>query len=208
VPRHPGVTSALGCVIADVRHDFVRTVNRALDDLDVGVLAADMRQMAQDGAALVEGAKVQLVGCDTIVELDMCYVGQTHTVAVPISQNLSAAAIRAAFEACYRAAYGRLLEGIAMRVLNLRVAVVGRRPKLDLIGLAPQPGGRLADAQRGTRRIYVDGGFAEAPVYARLALPTGAVIPGPAILEQPDTTIFIDPDLAGSIDRFGNVILA
>jgi len=76
-----------------------------------------------------------------------------------------------------------------------------------VIGLAPKPGGSLAAAQHGTRRIYVDGGYAEAPVYARLALPVGAVVPGPAILEQADTTIFIDPDLDGTIDRFGNVIV-
>jgi N-methylhydantoinase A len=207
IPRHPGVTSALGCVIADVRHDFVRTVNRLLDELDVAALGADVQRLAREGAALVEGAKVKLTGCDTIVELDMSYLGQTHTVAVPLAGTLDAAAIRAAFEARYRAAYGRLLEGIAMRVLNLRVAVVGRRPKLDLAGLAPKPGGSLAVAQRGTRRIYVDGSHAQAPVYARLALPVGAVVPGPAILEQPDTTILIDPDLAGSVDRFGNVII-
>jgi N-methylhydantoinase A len=207
IPRHPGVTSALGCVIADVRHDFVTTVNRLLDEVDVAALGADVRRLAREGTALVEGAKVKLTGCDTIVELDMSYVGQTHTVAVPLAGTLDAGAIRAAFEARYRAAYGRLLEGIAMRVLNLRVAVIGRRPKLDLIGLAPAPGGSVAAAQRGTRRIYVDGGYADAPVYARLVLPTGAVVAGPAILEQPDTTIFIDPGLAGSVDRFGNVIL-
>jgi N-methylhydantoinase A len=207
IPRHPGVTSALGCVIADVRHDFVMTVNRLLDEVDVAALGADVRRLALDGAALVEGAKVQVAACDTIVELDMSYVGQTHTVAVPLAGALDAAAIRAAFEARYRAAYGRLLEGIAMRVLNLRVAVIGRRPKLDLMGLAPKPGGTVAAAQRGTRRVYVDGGYAEAPVYARLDLPAGTVVPGPAILEQPDTTIFIDPELAGSVDRFGNVIL-
>jgi N-methylhydantoinase A len=207
IPRHPGVTSALGCVIANVRHDFVTTVNRLLNELDVAALGADVRRLAREGAALVEGAKVQLTGCDTIVELDMSYVGQTHTVAVPLVGALDVGAIRAAFEARYRAAYGRLLEGIAMRVLNLRVAVVGRRPKRDLIGLAPKPGGSVASAQRGTRRVYVDGNYAEAPIYARLALPAGAVVPGPAILEQPDTTIFIDPGLAGSVDRFGNVIL-
>jgi N-methylhydantoinase A len=208
IPRHPGVTSALGCVIADVRHDFVTTVNRLLEELDVAALGADVRRLAREGAALVEGAKVQLADCETIVELDMSYVGQTHTVAVPLAGALDAAAIHAAFEARYRAAYGRLLEGIAMRVLNLRVAVVGRRPKLDLIGLAPKPGGSVAAAQRGTRRIYVDGGFTQAPVYARLELPVGAVIPGPAILEQPDTTIFIDLGLVSSVDRFGNVVLA
>jgi N-methylhydantoinase A len=208
IPRHPGVTSALGCVIADVRHDFVTTVNRLLDELDVAALDADVRRLAREGAALVEGAKVKLTGCDTIVEVDMSYVGQTHTVAVPLAGTLDVAAIRTAFEGRYRAAYGRLLEGIAMRVLNLRVAVVGRRPKLDLIGLAPKPGGGVGAAQRGTRRVYVDSDYAEAPVYTRLDLPAGAIIPGPAILEQPDTTIFIDPGLVGSVDRFGNVVLA
>jgi len=208
IPRHPGVTSALGCVIADVRHDFVTTVNHLLDEVDIAALGADVRRLAQQGAVLVEGAKVKLTGCDTIVELDMSYVGQTHTVAVPLIGKLDAGAIRTAFEARYRAAYGRLLEGIAVRVLNLRVAVIGRRPKLDLAALAPARGGSVAAAQRGSRRIYVDGGYAEAPVYARLALPVGAAVPGPAILEQPDTTIFIDPDLAGTVDGFGNVILA
>jgi N-methylhydantoinase A len=183
-------------------------VNRLLDELDAGALAADQRRLAREGAALVEGSQVQFTGRDTIVELDMSYVGQTHTVAVPLTGPLDVASIRAAFEARYRSSYGRLLEGIAMRVLNLRVAVVGRRPKLDLLRLAPRASGSIATAQRGTRRIYVDGRFAEAKVYARLDLPVGAVIPGPAILEQPDTTIFVDPDLAGSVDRFGNVILA
>jgi N-methylhydantoinase A len=208
IPRHPGVTSALGCVIADVRHDFVTTVNRLLGEVDVAALGAHVRRLAQEGAALVESAKVKFTGCDTVVELDMSYVGQTHTVAVPLAGKLDAGAIRAAFEARYRAAYGRLLEGIAMRVLNLRVAVIGRRPNLDLAALAPTGSGSVAAAQRGTRRIYVDGRYMEAPVYARLALPADAVIPGPAILEQPDTTIFVDAGLVGAVDRFGNVILA
>jgi N-methylhydantoinase A len=208
IPRHPGVTSALGCVIADMRHDFVLTVNRLLDALDVDTLAADVQRLAREGTALVESSQVQFTGCDTLVELDMSYVGQTHTVAVPIAGALDAASICAAFEARYRAAYGRLLEGIAMRVLNLRVAVVGRRPKLDLMRLAPRKDGSIAAARRGTRRVYVDGGFADAPVYARLDLPAGAAVAGPAMLEQPDTTIFIDPGLVGTLDRFGNVILA
>lgn len=209
IPRYPGVTSALGCVIADMRHDFVLTVNRLLDELDVDALAGDLQRLAQEGAALVERSQVQFTGRDMVVELDMSYVGQTHTVAVPLAAGaLDAAAIHAAFEARYRTAYGRLLEGIAMRVLNLRVAVIGRRPKLDLMRLAPRKDGSIAAAKRGTRRVYVDGGFADAPVYARVDLPAGAVVAGPAMLEQPDTTIFIDPGLVGTLDRFGNVVLA
>ena len=92
-------------------------------------------------------------------------------------------------------------------MLNLRVAVIGRRPKLDLIRLAPPAGTDLAAARRGTRKIFVDGAFVDAPIYARFDLPAGAVIKGPAILEQPDTTILVDPGLEGRVDRFGNVIL-
>ena len=215
VPRYPGITSALGCVIADMRHDFVLTLNRLLDALDADALDRDIRRLAAEGRALLDRSAVRFTGRDVIVELDMSYVGQTHTVAVPLAlavgdgpTGISREAIRGAFEARYRAVYGRLLEGIAMRVLNLRLAVVGRRPKLDLALLAPRGNATAKAAQVGTRRVYIEGRWVEAPVYRRLELPAETVIPGPAILEQPDTTIFIDPDLEGAVDRFGNVILS
>ncbi|MGE5202830.1 MAG: hydantoinase/oxoprolinase family protein, partial [Acidobacteriota bacterium] len=215
VPRYPGITSALGCVIADMRHDFVLTLNRLLDGLDPDALDRDIRRLAAEGRALLDRSDVRFTGRDVIVELDMSYVGQTHTVAVPLTlavgegpTGVSREAIRSAFEVRYRAVYGRLLEGIAMRVLNLRLAVVGRRPKLDLALLAPRGNGTAKAAQAGTRRVYIEGRWVEAPVYRRLELPAETVIPGPAILEQPDTTIFIDPDLEGAVDGFGNVILS
>jgi N-methylhydantoinase A len=136
-------------------------------------------------------------------------------VAVPLPLAVGEAAtgisrdlIRGAFEARYREVYGRLLDGIALRVLNLRLAVVGRRPKLDLALLAPTSGKTAAEARLGVRPVYIEGTWVEAPVYARLDLPPGTIISGPAILEQPDTTIFVDPDLEGTVDRFGNVILS
>src|SRR5690606_31361978 len=99
-----------------------------------------------------------------------------------------------------------LLQAIPARVLNWRIAVTGRRPRLDM-GVFEPPPGALDACRRGERRIRVDGGDLPAPVWERLDLPEGALIPGPAILEQPDTTIFIDPGLAGRVDRFGNLII-
>lgn len=60
----------------------------------------------------------------------------------------------------------------------------------------------------GTRRVWTDGGWQDAKIYERLELPVGTVVPGPALLEQPDATIFIDPDLVGEVDRFGNLVIA
>ncbi len=65
----------------------------------------------------------------------------------------------------------------------------------------------MAAAERGTRPVWF-GGWREASVYDRLLLPVGAEIAGPAILEQPDATIVVDPGLAARVDRLGNVIMA
>lgn len=210
VPRFPGVTSALGCVIADMRHDYVHTVNRALDDLDVSTLGASIADVEHDGRALLGDSGVALEGIETEIELDMSYVGQTHTVATSLpaetTRNLTGPAVRQAFEAAYRRAFGRLLEGIAIRVLTLRVAVIGKRPKLDLARLRPA-GGSLAAAQTGERQVWFEGQPHITRIYDRLTLPVGAEIPGPAILEQPDATTWIDPELVAQVDGFGNVIL-
>jgi N-methylhydantoinase A len=209
VPRFPGITSALGCVIADMRHDFVLTLNRMLDALDLDAIERERRRMTAEGNALLDGSGVPFTGREVMLELDMSYVGQTHTVAAPIPLEAGALTrdgIKAAFERRYRELYGRLLEGIAIRVLNMRLAVVGRRPKLDLMLLAHSA--KVEDTRRGTRRTYVEGRWVEASVYRRLDLPAGATIDGPAILEQPDATIFVDPGLAATVDRFGNLVIA
>ncbi len=208
VPRYPGVTSALGCVVADMRHDRVRTVNQLLDELECEALEVEIRAAADELTDLLSQAGVRFDHVDGQAELDMLYLGQTHTVAVALDMDtaLTREAIRAAFETSYLRAYGRLLDGIAMRVLNYRVAVTGRRPAFDMAVFAP-PQTQLADCQRGTRTVRVAGADHMAPVYERLDLPDGAEIPGPALLEQPDATIFIDPGLRGRVDRFGNIVI-
>jgi N-methylhydantoinase A len=207
VPRYPGVTSALGCVIADMRHDFVHTLNRPLDVLDVAAVQAEAAAMAERGAALLDRAGVRFAARETAIAFDMSYLGQTHTLAVPAGAEPSRAAILDAFEAAYRGAFGRTLAGVPVRVLNLRVAVTGRRPRFDLALLAPPAGLTLEAARRGARRVRAGGAWHMADVYDRLRLPPGARIAGAAMLEQPDTTIFVDPGLVATTDRLGNVLL-
>lgn len=210
LPRFPGVTSALGCVIADMRHDFVQTLNRPLAALDTAALHREIQRCAAEGAALLERAGVAFTGREIAVGLDMLYQGQTHSVAVKLDWQDATppdrGAIAEAFAARYRAVYGRVLADIAPLVMNLHVAVIGRRPKLDLAALAPQSGS-LKEARRGTRAVFADGAWHTAPVFDRATLPIDACVMGPAVLEQADTTIFVDPGLRARVDRFGNVIL-
>ena len=210
VPRYPGVTSALGCIAADMRHDRVMTINRLLEELDTAQLGRLIRDSAESGERLLRKAGIRLNGIEVACELDMNYVGQTHTIAVPLpgqilDNSTDQVAIRAAFDQTYRVTYGRLLEDISVRVLNLRVAVVGRRPTFDLSVISPAANAR--STMTGERDVWVDGGWHSARVYERLSLPVGERIPGPAVLEQSDATIFIDPGLEGVVDGYGNLLV-
>jgi len=212
VPRLPGITSALGCVIADLRHDQVLTVNLPLDGLDAALLNRRMAETAAQARGVVAGAGVAVARIDTVFELDMHYAGQTHTVSVPLpaafdgqARPIDEAAVRLAFETAYRAQFSRLLPGVPVRVVTLRSAAIGRRTHFDLEALAPIGSGK--DAWLGTRRVWFDGGWRETAIIARLDLGVGARIEGPAILEQPDATTVIDPGLRAEVDAFGNLVV-
>lgn len=214
VPRFPGVTSALGCVIADIRHDGVQTVNLMLEGLDAAALDARMVEAGREAHRVVAEAGLSVERIDVIYELDMHYLGQTHTVSVPLPVTLgeggtgvTAALIQEAFEAAYGAAFSRLLPGIPLRIVTLRTAAIGRRPAFDLTALAPSADASLDRARRGTRQVYLDGEWRETAIWSRLDLPVGARIDGPAIFEQPDATVLLDPGLTAEVDALGNLVI-
>ncbi len=212
VPRYPGVTSAMGCVIADMRQDFVQTVNAMLDLLDRDALGGFMQDHLNRGMALLDASGSTFGSRDAVFELDMAYLGQTHTVPVPIPVTIEQGAvipptarqIEAAFDATYEAIYGRLLPNGARRILNLRSAVIGRRPKFDLATLAPD-GDVLY--KPGLRNVHFGQNWFETRIYDRLSLPVGTLVPGPAILSQPDTTVLIEPGFTARVDAYGNTII-
>jgi N-methylhydantoinase A len=210
VPRFPGVTSAFGCVVADMRLDIVQTVNQMLAGLDASALADRMEAQAQKFEVTLAQSDADLMGMSRVFELDMLYLGQTHTVTVPLTttpQDTTESSILVDFEKVYTEIYGRLLPGIGHRVVNLRVAVIGHRPEIDMAAFAPKTKKTLDDCVLGHRTVWHDNAEHTATLYERLDLPIGAKILGPAILEQPDTTIFIDPKLVGEVDGFGNIVI-
>jgi N-methylhydantoinase A len=210
VPRFPGITSALGCVLADLRHDTVQTLNLMLDGLDIAALERRMAEIGRQASAVIAAAGIPIEETVVSYELDMHYVGQTHTLAVPLpvgtgkNFGLSEDVIRQAFEAAYLVSFSRLLPGIAMRIVSLRVTAIGRRPPFDFSAFAPKPSGA---ARHGTRRVWFGGAWHDTPIWARLELPAGATIVGPAILEQPDATTVLEPGLTGRIDALGNLLV-
>jgi len=208
VPRLPGVISALGCVLADMRYDTVRTWQSPLASLDIEAVRESMRASIDESRRAIESSGVVFDGVDVEMALDMSYVGQTHAVAVPLPVDdparLDSSVITAAFESAYRAQFGRLLNGVAVRVLGVRTSVIGRRPEFDLARLVS--GTTSLDAARlGRRPVYVGGQWHDADVWSRLQLPIGANVVGPCVLEQPDATTLIEPGFRATVDQYGNL---
>jgi N-methylhydantoinase A len=208
IPYYPGLTSALGCIMADARHDFLQTINRRLDDLDLADVHRLFQQHVDEGQALLreEGISTERVGA--LFQADMAYDGQIHEVLTPLpSGTPSRAELAAAFEASYRAQYGDTLGNRPMKVTTLRTTVIGVRPKTPLTPRLADNTGRLDEARHGWRTVYTDQAFVECPVYRRDRLSPHTTFTGPAIVEQADTTSYIAAGILVQVDAYGNLIL-
>ena len=172
VPRHPGVISALGCIIADMRHDLVRTVNRPLDGLDSAALAAQIAATTAAGAVLGGGGMIERI--DAVRARHVLYRPDPHRrgAAGRAGRRRTAHdAIVARRSRPPTRAFGRLLVGIPVRVLTLRVAVIGRRPARPRV---LRPAGAALAGRAWRAPVWFDGGWHDTAIYDRLALPVGA----------------------------------
>jgi N-methylhydantoinase A len=208
VPLFPGLTSALGCLLADIRHDFVQTVNGLLADLSLERCQAIVAEHAARGRALLEQAGAALQATEVHVSMDALYDGQTHTVEVELPNGLQGRdALLRLFEARYRAEYGRLVDDTPVRVLNLRTAVVGRREPVDLAGLWRAPADPGEGARAGSAEVWLDGRPTSCPVYRRELLAAEQRVEGPALIVQSDTTTVLEPGTRATVIQAGNLLL-
>ena len=210
VPARPGITNALGCVVADLRHDFVNTVNQPVALLDEQRVKAILKRQQSDGAALIAKEAVTPEAIRTSHSADMQFVGQTHILNVPLpSADVSRALLQSLFEKAYFARFKVELPEIRANLVNLNTSVTGVRPDVDLSRLIDPEGraGTLDGALREVRPVWFDGSWRETPVYAREKLPLDVVIAGPAILEQMDATTVLEPGDRARSDGDGNIII-
>ncbi|MHB1628682.1 MAG: hydantoinase/oxoprolinase family protein [Bacilli bacterium] len=212
IPTYPGLTSALGCVIADVQHDFLRTINRRLDEFDVDYGTSILDGFAAEGRAMLEESEIALSGVEILRQADMAYEGQTHAVLVDLpGEGMTKESMQRAFERVYVREFSRRLDHIPIRIQTLRVTVTGMRPKFDLSTLAPLDAASDSPQSASavvTRPVYFDGRFWETKIYRRTALARGARIAGPAIVEQSDATTVLEPGMTGTVDAQGHLLLA
>jgi N-methylhydantoinase A len=210
VPPAPGVLSALGLLVSSLKAEFTRTCLQRAGELDVPLLA---RVFAELEAAArrwldAEGVPGESRRIDWYASLR--YRHQGFELNVPWASRTvteqSAAETVAAFHKLHERLYTFAQEDTPVEIVTLRVDARGIFPPPATRQLPPaQP---VENARVGSQQVYLEAGPAEAGIYARERLGTGARIAGPAILSQLDATTLILPGQVGAVDSGGNLIVS
>ena len=214
VPRESSILCAVGMLMSDLKHDFVRTYVARLDGLDYGALGKVLDAMKAEGARLLGEERIDRERQEHYVKFDCRYQKQYHEVSFVVPDEALAAGdtetIAEAFHAEHNRLYGYSLEeqGAAVEIINVRVQSVGRviKPSPDRGALAgPSPD----HAKKAERTIYIpeSNSFAPAPVYDGEALVPGNRITGPAMIEETTTAIFVSRDYSCVVDGMGSFVI-
>ena len=211
VPARPGITNALGCVVADMKHDFVRTVNSPLNNVDMDEIIGILKAQSKEGTELIQQEPVSVEEIKVVHSFDMQFVGQTHILNVFLSTyDLSHQVVQSAFDEAYYGRFRVRLPEIRAQIVNVKTTVMGRRTGICLDGLIDASGRveSLEMAQNSARPVWFNGDWQNTKIFNREALPLSAKIKGPAILEQMDTMVLIEPGDEAISDKNGNILIS
>ncbi len=211
VPARPGLTNALGCLVADLRQDFVNTLNAPLDGLDMGEVARILAEQRARGEAVNAREAHEIAETVVLHSADMQFRGQTHLIRVALPRaGVAREEMQALFEAAYFTRFQVRLPEIKAVVVNLNTSVVGKRRPFSVASLIDigKRAARLEDAAIGRRALYGNGAWQDATIYDRERLPAEVVIEGPAVIQQVDATTVIEAGSAARVDAMGNLRIA
>jgi hypothetical protein len=211
VPARPGLTNALGCLVADLRQDFVNTLNVPLDGVDMASVHATLAAQRERGIAINAEEQSEIVETQVLHGADMQFRGQTHLIRVTLPRaDVSREEMQALFETAYFNRFQVRLPEIKAVLVNLVTSVIGRRRPFPMAALidAGERAVRVEGAIIGERNLFARAAWQTAPVFDRVKLPIGARIAGPAIVQQIDATTLIEPGSAALVDEIGSLRIA
>jgi N-methylhydantoinase A len=208
IPPMPAHFSALGMLLADLKHDYVQTYVRELAETS-GTQIADAFSLLEKSALQTlteEGAKAEQIALRRF--LDMRYRGQEYTLPVPATEDLRTlsdfSAIRARFDQLHQEHYGHSAPNEPVMMVNLRLSALGRFENKLPLASAPR---REDNGERGRRPVIFDSKPIECPIYLRSGFSPGDRLDGPAVIEEMGATILVYPGNKMQVNEFGHLVI-
>jgi N-methylhydantoinase A len=208
VPRRPGVVSALGGLIADVKCDFIETVFQPVDPAGLGVMqetARKLRQSAERWLRREQGYEGEAMAS---FSADMRYAGQSFEIDVALEEawleRMQLAPIIAAFNRRHMEIYDFSDPQAEVFVVNLRLVIAGPTPKPHF---EAWPSGKGEAEPLREIEVWLEGARRRIALFDRAALRHGQSFTGPCVIAQEDATSIVPGGYAGTVDRLGNLIL-
>jgi N-methylhydantoinase A len=212
IPLTPGVHSALGLLMSDVKHDYVRSKLVGLDDLDLDEINPMFGQLIDQAKADLYGEGFRDSEIKMSPYLDLRYAGQGYELTVPcpmppLSKD-DLALMRGRFDTVHEQNSGHKAETEPVELVSLRLISLGTVPQAKL-SPGKVSGRTVEEAMRGTRKVFFgkQHGMLNTQIYGRDALEPGHKLSGAAIVEQLDTTTVIHPEQEAIVDDYRNLII-
>lgn len=210
IPQSPGTASALGLLVTDLKHDYATTLIQRLDQVVPQALEQTFRELEAQGRETLGREGMLEAAMDFRRQVDLRYVGQSHELTLPLTtEALGPAQLDQLLEQFHRThdrAYGFSAPEEDVELVSVRLSAIGQIAKPALAPLAKATGEATA---KGQRPVYFaeSEGFVDCPVYDRYALGAGAVVQGPAIVEEIDSTTVVHPQYQIRVDEVGQMVL-
>ncbi len=214
VPRESSILCAVGMLMGDLKHDFVRTFVSPLKTVDWAKLGGIFDEMIAEGAAMLTEEGIPTDKHDFFIKFDCRYLKQYHEVSFVVPRELvdkgDDKAIVESFHKEHNRLYGYSLEeqDVTVEIINVRVQAVGTTDKPQILDME-KGGDDPSAAKKGERSVYIpeDQDFSTIPVYDGHQLKFGNKIPGPAMIEEVTTAIFVSSSFDCVVDKFGSFVL-
>ena len=208
VPTTPGVLSALGGLIADIKNDFIRTVYLDLEPAALTPVAEGFDALRAEAERWLREEQGHKGRFDLVYSADMRYRGQSYEIETTLSAEMVADGRLDAMAEAFHRTHERIFEHCdrmaPVQVINLRLVIVADSPK-PAFARRPLAGGAARPAR--TIEVYSDSAHRPVALFQRDAMLPGQTFAGPAVVTQPDTTTCIPAGFAGSVDAYGNLVL-
>lgn len=213
IPRGSSVFCAAGMLMSDLKHDYVRTYAVELDKVDCNKVGQICREMVDEATATLRTEGIPEKNIIPEFKADMRYLGQFNEVSVSLPMSAEGIVreqdmsyLLEMFHARHDALYGYSMAGAATELINLRLQARGETVK-PAFKPSPNHGQDASKALKNNRQVFFDNGFVNTPVYDGLTLHHGNMIFGPAIIEEPTTTIVVPPEYNLQCDPYDNYIM-